>query len=78
MTVRLLPLDSFKFRVMGKLLEDAAADVVTLCTLGVHPGAGTDHVPLNREYILQPLIKFSNHITMAPNRYWKEEKEFKI
>merc|ERR1719305_982203 len=30
---------------MGKLLEDAAADVVTLCTLGVHPGAGTDHVP---------------------------------
>ena len=78
MTVRLLPLDSFKFRVMGKLLEDAAADVVTLCTLGVHPGAGTDHVPLNREYyILQPLKQFSNH-TMAPNRYWKEEKEFNI
>ena len=62
---------------MGKLLQDAAADVVTLCTLGVHPGAGTDHVPLNREYILQPLIKFSNH-TMAPNRYWKQKQKFKI
>ena len=50
MAVRLLSLDSFKFCVMGKLLQDAAADVVTLCALRVHPGAGTDHVPLNREY----------------------------
>ena len=51
-TVRLLSLDSFKFRVMGKLLQDAAADMVTICTLRVHPGSRTDHVTLSGEYIL--------------------------
>merc|ERR1712227_72892 len=37
---------------MGKLLQDAAADVVTICTLRVHPGSRTDHVTWSRGYSL--------------------------
>ena len=44
MTIRLLSLDAFEFSVGWKLLEDAAADVVALCALRVHPGPGADHV----------------------------------
>ena len=44
MTIRFFSLDVFKLGVRWKLLQNAAADVVPFCTLGVHPRARANHV----------------------------------
>ena len=43
-TVGLLARAPLKLCVQWKLLENAAADVVTVCAFRVHPGARADHV----------------------------------